>query len=354
MNSNSVHVSLNDPILVTGATGFIGSRVVADLLARGFTHIKCFTRPTSNTTHLLQMAAAYGDKARLEVINGNLLSTQSCANAAKDVTLIFHLAAARGEKSIPDAFMNSVVTTRNLLDAARKSGSLKRFVNVSSFAVYTNCNKPHGRLLDEDCPTEQEPGRRGDAYTFAKVKQEQIVRHYGEQFGVPFVVVRPGYVYGPGNEGLTGRVGIGTFGVFLHLGGGNTIPITFVDNCARAIVAAGLCAGIDGQTFNVVDDDLPSSRTLLRMYKRNVRRFRSLYVPHIASYALCYAWERYSDWSMGQLPSTYNRGAWHAFWKSTHYSNDKLKRVLGWTPTISTAEGLAIFFESCRKKAANA
>jgi nucleoside-diphosphate-sugar epimerase len=161
-------------------------------------------------------------------------------------------------------------------------------------------------------------------------------------------------VYGAGNEAITNRVGIGTFGLFLHLGGSNTIPFTFVDNCADAIVLAGITRGIDGQVFNVVDDDLPSSRKFLRLYKRNVRRFKSVYLPHAVSYALCSLWERYSNWSEGQLPPIYNRLAWHAFWKSTRYSNAKAKTLLGWTPRVSTAEGLDIYFQSCRKKARHA
>ena len=117
------------------------------------------------------------------------------------------------------------------------------------------------------------------------------------------------------------RVGIGTFGIFLHLGGANTIPFTFVDNCVDAIVLAGLTKGVDGEVFNVVDDDLPSSRRFLRLYKRNVRHFRSIYLPHVVSYALCSLWEAYSSWSEGQLPPAYNRRGWHAYWKKTRYSN---------------------------------
>ena len=101
------------------------------------------------------------------------------------------------------------------------------------------------------------------------------------------MIVRPGSVYGAGKREIAGRVGIGTFGLFLHLGGSNTIPFTYVDNCAEAIVLAGLVKGVDGEVFNVVDDDLPSSRQFLRLYKKNVRRFKSLYVPHAVSYALC-------------------------------------------------------------------
>jgi len=343
-------ISRDAPILVTGAGGFIGARVVERLLDRGFKHVRCLARPSGDASKFEALAARGRNGARIEVVKGNLLSREDCATATKDVALILHLAAARGEKSFPDAFMNSVVTTRNLLDAAVCQPTLKRFVSVSSFAVYTNTGKQRFRLLDETCPVERHPERRGHAYTFAKAKQDSIVQEYSEKFGLPYVIVRPGYVYGPGNEAITNRVGIGTFGVFLHLGGSNPIPFTFVDNCADAIVLAGLTKGVDGQVFNVVDDDLPSSRKFLRLYKRRVRRFTSIYLPKALSYALCSMWERYSAWSEGQLPPAYNRLAWHAFWKRTAYSNDKAKTLLGWRPLVPTSKALDIYFESCREK----
>jgi nucleoside-diphosphate-sugar epimerase len=342
-----------DPILVTGAAGFIGSRVIERLLERGFRNVRAFARPSSDLTRFDAVVARHPG-ARVEVVKGNLQSRADCAAATKDAALIFHLAAARGEKSFPDAFMNSVVTTRNLLDGCLRHGSLRRFVTVSSFAVYTNRHKPRWRVLDESCPVDSDAGRRGDAYGFAKAKQDEIVEEYGRTFGIPYVIVRPGYVYGAGNEAITGRVGIGTFGVFLHLGGSNTIPITYVDNCAEAIVLAGLTKGVDGEVFNVVDDDLPTSRTFLRLYKKNVARFRSIYLPHAASYALCWLWERYSEWSERQLPPTYNRAAWHAYWKKTRYSNERLKTRLGWRPRVSTTEAINRYFRSCREKARHA
>jgi nucleoside-diphosphate-sugar epimerase len=261
--------------------------------------------------------------------------------------VIFHLAAGTSEKSFPDAFMNSVVTTRNLLDASMGYARLQRFVLVSSFSVYTNRQK--SRRLDESCPIEEHPELRGEAYCFAKVKQERLVSEYGKNFGIPYVIVRPGSVYGRGKGEITGRVGLGTFGLFLHLGGSNTIPFTYVDNCAEAIVLAGLVKGVDGEAFNVVDDDLLSSREFLRQYKKNVRRFRSIYVPHVASLGLCYLWEKYSQWSKGQLPLAFNRRRWYAYWRKTRYSNEKLKATLGWTPKVPTAEGLRLYFQSCAK-----
>src|SRR5436853_26029 len=197
-NTASWIVALDAPVLITGATGFIGSRVLEGLIDRGFRSIRCLARPSSDVSRLEAVAARHRDRARVEVVKGNLLSREDCAAVTKDVAVIFHLAAARGEKSIPDAFVNSVVTTRNLLEASLLHGCLLRFVNVSSFVVYTNMQKPTWRLLDESCPIEKHPAQRGDAYCFAKVKQEEIVSEYGKRFGLPHVIVRPGYVYGPG------------------------------------------------------------------------------------------------------------------------------------------------------------
>ena len=340
-------IRTDDAILVTGATGFIGSRLVRTLRESGFRNVRCFARPTSDGA---QLEAACGTGARLDVIKGNLLSRADCLAATRDAAVIFHLAAGRGEKSFPDAFMNSVVTTRNLLDAALEHGCLRRFVSISSFAVYSNMQKPSRRVLDESCQIEEHPELRGDPYCFAKVKQDEIVREYGQRYAIPYVIVRPGYVYGPGKHAISGRVGLDTFGVFLHLGGSNPVPFTFVDNCAHAIMLAGLTKGIDGQVFNVVDDDLPSSRRFLGLYKQNVRRFTSLYLPHAVSYVCCWLWEAYSRWSQEQLPPVFNRRGWHAYWKKTRYSNDKLKTELGWRQHVTTSEGLSRYFQSCHQR----
>ena len=347
-------VEPQERILVTGAAGFVGSRVVECLVRYGYKNICCLVRPTSSTERLEATARSLGRGGRLEVIKGNLLSRDDCARVCRQAVVIYHLAAGRGEKSYPDAFMNSVVSTRNLLEAAYDEGVLRRFVNVSSFAVYSNRAKPKGRLLDETCPVEAKPSLRGDAYGFAKVKQDEIVMEYGRRWGIPHVIVRPGVVYGPGNETISPRVGIGTFGVFLHLGGSNPVPLTFVDNCAEAIILAGLKAGVEGEVFNVIDDDLPSSRRFLRLYKKNAQRFFSVSIPRPISYLLCFLWGKYSVWSEGQLPPTYGLRTWHAYWKRTRYSNEKLKDQLGWHPRVTTADGLDMFFESCRRRSRHA
>src|ERR1041384_1822665 len=110
-------VGRDDLILLTGAAGFIGSRVVQMFLARGFRNLRCVVRPSSATAKLERLAGSYPG-ARIEIVTGNLLSGEDCHAAAKDAAVIVHLAAGTGQKSYPEAFLNSVVTTRNLLEAA--------------------------------------------------------------------------------------------------------------------------------------------------------------------------------------------------------------------------------------------
>jgi nucleoside-diphosphate-sugar epimerase len=290
------------------------------------------------------------DISRLEIIEGDLLSREDCNASTKDVSIIYHLAAGTGTKSYPEAFRNSVVATRNLLDAAVKHGSLNRFVNISSFAVYTNQNR--GGILDESCPVDEKPDLRGEAYTYAKAKQDELVTEYARNHHVSSVTIRPGMIYGPGKHGIrSGRIGLSLMGRFVHLGGSNTIPLTYRDNCVEAILAAGTAPGIEGQVFNVVDDDLPSSREFLRSYQKHVEPLRSIYVPRILLYLGCLAWEKYCRWSNDQLPPMFNRRTYRAYWKRTVYSNAKLKRLTGWEPKVSTAEGLRRFFDSCRSAA---
>jgi nucleoside-diphosphate-sugar epimerase len=351
--ANGVLIGPDDLILVTGASGFIGRHVVERLLERGFRRIRCLVRPSSESK-ARNLLAATANLETVEIFHGNLLSREDCVAIAKDAAAVIHLAAGRGEKSFPDAFMNSAVTTRNLLDACVQHGVCRRFVNVSSFAVYDNGHKTTGRVLDESCPLEVHPEVRGEAYCFAKTKQEQVTASYRDKFGLSVVTIRPGVVYGPGNLAISGRVGIDTFGVFLHMGGSNRIPLTYVDNCADAIVLGAVSPLEGSEAFNVVDDKVPTSREFLKLYKKTVREFRSVYLPKPVSYTLCYLWEKYCEWSQGQLPSAFNRNRWNSLWRKTEYDNTKLKKQLGWSPLVSTEEGLRRYFAACRETKARA
>ena len=340
---SSEYIALpGDRILVTGSNGFIGSKVVEKLLEYRFANLRCFVRPSSRLACLKKLIRRFPDRD-VELVSGNLLSEDDCRKAAEGVSIIYHLAAGM-EKSFAGAFMNSALATRNLMDAFLQFGEPKRFVNISSFAVYSNLGLRRGALLDESCPLEDAPQKRFDAYGFGKLKQEELVREYGEKYKLPYVILRPGYVFGPGKTELNGRVGINTFGFFIQIDGSHILPLTFVDNCAEAIVLAGLTPGVEGEVFNVVDDDLLTSGQFLREYKKKDRQF-SVRIPYSVAYTLSLLWEKYSNWSKGQLPPVFNRRRCAAEWKGNRYSNQKLHDLLGWKPRVNMEDAMALFLQ---------
>ncbi len=313
--SSEYIASPGDRILVTGSNGFIGSKVVEKLLEYGFANLRCFVRPSSRLSRLKEALDRLPAGRNVELVIGDLLSRDDCRKAAEGVSIIYHLAAGM-EKSFAGAFMNSALATRNLMDAFLQFGEPKRFVNISSFAVYSNLGLRRGAL----------------------------VREYGKKYKLPYVILRPGYVFGPGKRELNGRVGINTFGFFIQVDGSHLLPLTFVDNCAEAIVLAGLKAGVDGEVFNVVDDDLLTSRQFLRLYKKRVNRF-SARIPYFVADVLSLLWEKYSNSSQGQLPPVFNRRRCSAEWKGNRYSNEKLKQRLDWKPQVPMKEAMALFLQ---------
>jgi Nucleoside-diphosphate-sugar epimerases len=340
LNSEYI-ISRDERILVTGSNGFIGAKVVEALLEYGFTNIRCFVRPSSRLERLKEVFGRFCVEKNAELVTGDLLSQAQCRDAADGVSVVYHLAAGV-EKSFAGAFMNSALATRNLIEAFLERGEAKRFVNVSSFAVYSNLALKRGALLDETCPLEDAPQQRFNPYGFGKLKQEELVREYAASYGLPYVIVRPGYVFGPGKQGLNGRVGINTFGFFIQINGSNLLPLIYVDNCAEAIVLAGLKPGIDSEVFNLVDDELLTGREFLRACK-TMKPFRSVRVPYLLAYGACFLWEKHSNWSKGQLPPVFNRRRCAAEWKGNRYSNQKLKERLGWKPRVPMDRAMEAF-----------
>jgi 2-alkyl-3-oxoalkanoate reductase len=322
-------------VLVTGANGFLGPAVVRRVLARGERDVRCLVRPGSDASRL--------DGLEVAVMRGTLNSRDDCARALQDVDLVYHLASlTTGAPS--ELTLNGAVATRNLLDAVVAARREVRLVHCSSFGVYGVADLPAGTLLDESTPLEPHPERR-DAYSHAKLRQEQVVWQYHREHRVPIVVLRPGVIYGPGGgTAISNRVGLRTFGVMLYLGRDNLLPLSFVDNCAEAIVVAGKSPTALGQVFNVVDDDLPTAREFLRRYRNEVERFPTIGLPWLGTRLMTAVYERYVDWSQGQLPAVFTRYKIESVWKSCRFDNSKLKG-LGWQPPVTTAEGLRRHFE---------
>jgi nucleoside-diphosphate-sugar epimerase len=194
-------------------------------------------------------------------------------------------------------------------------------------------------VLDESCPIDARPHLR-DAYSYSKIAQERVAWEARERDGLPLVVIRPGVIYGPGRGSLSARVGLQIGGLMIRMGGAQRVPYTFVDNCADAIVSAVTAPDIEGEAFNVVDDELPQAKAVLKQYRRRVKRLRVLPVPGWAISPVSGLCEWYHERSRGQLPRVLTRYKSAAQWKPLRYGNDKAKLRLGWSPRVSIAEGL--------------
>jgi nucleoside-diphosphate-sugar epimerase len=327
----------DERVLVTGAGGFIGKRVVGKLIEAGYRMVRCFVRPGSDVTALDKLAQE-NHGAAIEIFRGTLLNREDCAAAVEDVCTVIHL-AMKSDKSFASSYMNTVVTTRNLLDALSPS-RIKRFVNVSSFAVYSTKHLKKGDVLDEGCPVGEDILERHEAYAYAKWKQDQLVHSHCERYGISYVTLRPGAVYGPSQNKISGRVGIDTFGIFIQIGRENLIPLSYVDNCADAIVLAAATKDLGNEIINVVDGDLVKSKEFLKRYKRKHQGFKSLYCPYPVFYGFSYAWEKYAKWSHNQLPPVFNRNRCRTYHKSLRFSNEKLINLLGWQQRVPTDEGI--------------
>ncbi|AUX20425.1 epimerase [Sorangium cellulosum] len=330
-------------VLVTGSNGFLGSALVDRLLAHGETDVRCLVRPASNRARLEEIERRRG--IALDVTVGSLGTKEAAERAVEGVDAVYHVAAAMGGAPA-DMFLNTVVASKNLLEALAHTGRSPRVILISSFGVYGVADLPRGYLVDENTPLETRPAQR-DLYSQAKLRQERLFWEYQARYGFPLTVLRPGVIYGPGGNAFSGRVGMNLFGVFLHLGGDNLLPLTYVDNCAEAIALAGRSDVAKGQVYNVHDDDLPTCDAYLARYKREVKPIRSIPVPYVALAGISRLVERYHAYSKGQLPAIFTPYKTATTWKGNRFDNTKLK-ALGWKQLVSTEEGLQRTFAYLR------
>ncbi len=332
-------------VLVTGSNGFLGSALVERLALHGVQGIRCFVREGSDRSRLERLKNKYPD-ADIHYYVGTLVSRSDPVKAVRDVDTIYHLAAALGGAPA-DMFLNTVVATKYLMEAVIAENPDVQIVHVSSFSVYGVADLPADTTISEQTPLETHPEKR-DPYAFVKWRQEKLLLDYQKQHGFPLTILRPGVIYGPHGSAISGRVGLQLGGVFLHLGGSNTLPLSYVDNCAEAIVlcAAHKIAGVS--VFNVHDDDLPSSRDYLKAYNRQVKKILSVPVPYFLLQLGSRAVEWYHHYSKGQLPAIFTPYKTANLWKGNRFDNRKLKST-GWQPVVSTSDGMRKSFDYFRK-----
>lgn len=260
-------------VLVTGASGFIGSHAAAHLAARGHE----ITATGRNEARLRPLV-----RAGCRIVPADL-STSDLATMLDGIEAIVHGAARAspwGERAL---FWNdNVISTQRLVAAARESGCVRRLVLVSTPSIYF-------RTRDQlQIPEAFTPPRRWPtAYAETKWIAETCVRDAPE---LGPVILRPRAVFGPRDTAIVPRlVAVAKSGVFPLPGGGRAwADVTYVDNVVDAIALASEGGkDIEGRAFNITNGEPIQVRDLARRLFRALGiETRFLAIPRTAALAL--------------------------------------------------------------------
>ena len=214
-------------ILITGASGFVGSAVAKRLLEAGH-DVRALVRPTSSRLNL-------SDK-RLDIVSGDLRDAASIERAMAGVRFVFHVAAdyRLWARDPQDIVHTNVEGTRTLMNAALRAG-VERIVYTSSVA--TLAARPDGTPSDERFPLDA--AKAVGAYKYSKVLAERLVESMIAELGLPAVIVNPSTPIGPGDvrPTPTGRIIIeaaGRMPAYVDTG----LNLVHVDDVAAGHLAA--------------------------------------------------------------------------------------------------------------------
>jgi len=234
-------------VLVTGATGFVGSHVAERLVADGHS-VRTIVRATSDTSFV--------DKLGIEKIVGDLTVKDCVKRAVEGVEAVVHCAAKVGDWGPVEQYRAvNVDAFRTLLEAAAEVG-LRRFVYISTLGVYEA--RDH-RGTDE---SEEPPAEHMDGYTQTKVEAERLALQFHRERGLPIVILRPGFVYGPRDRTVLPRllesIHVGRFRYFGS--GEQAMNCIYVGNLVEAVMLALEKDEAVGEVFNLTDDEPVSKR----------------------------------------------------------------------------------------------
>jgi nucleoside-diphosphate-sugar epimerase len=317
--------------LVTGANGFLGRHVVAALRTAGH-EVRALVRPAANLDGLDWTSG-------VEIMRADLRSSPDLAPALEGIDGVVHLAAAMAGSDFT-RFSETVMGTERLFGAMSHS-TVRRLVLCSSFAVY-DWLAAHG-TVDEELPVAPHVYEKG-GYATAKLWQERMARRAAEAHAWQLTVLRPGFIWGPGNELPPGSMGrqLGRF--HLVFAPGRQLPFTHVENCADCFRAAFESERAIGQTLNVVDGyELTPWRFLGEALRRGGVSGVRVGIPYLPLRALIGSIRAVARLLLGpraKLPILFVPAEFAQGYRPLRYSNRALQEVLDWRPPIDLEECL--------------
>jgi dihydroflavonol-4-reductase len=308
---------------VTGGTGFVGSHLVEHLLTAGH-DVTCYVRSAAK-------AEALFPEHRPRVYQGSLFDEGALRKAMDGTDLVFHVAGITSARTRREFFQVNEEATRHVLAAAPPS--LRRFVHVSSLAAAGPTTRGRQRQPDE-------PEQPVTYYGASKLAGELTVR----MGRVPWTVVRPPLVYGPRDVEVLRVFRWAARGILPVFGDGlQELSQIYVEDLARALIAAASSAQTAGRTYYAAHPDIVRHRALVTAIGRAVRPERP---PVILAFPAAVA--RVGLWISGMAAYVAGQRTVLTLNKANELlapaltcSSATLERDAGWTANYSLAAGLA-------------
>ena len=261
-------------ILVTGATGLIGSHLVERLRARG-QDLRVLVRSSSDLCRLrgLSLELAYGDVRDFRAVR----------EAVKGADVVYHLAGVMRDWGPHQLFLDvNVGGTEHVCQACVAEG-VGRLIHISSVAA--TGMEDYGGIKDENAPLLTDA--RQHIYCYTKAEGERVVQRYVREHGLKVTILRPSYVYGPRelNVGLYIVARLLQRRFYLLPGNGrNYHQMTYVTDVARGLELA-LKEQAIGQTYVLVGPRT-TAREVYSALARAMGRREVIYVPKVAGWVL--------------------------------------------------------------------
>jgi nucleoside-diphosphate-sugar epimerase/predicted dehydrogenase len=327
---SAAQLSSRPRILVTGASGFLGGRLVEALSLQG--------TPVRATTRLLSRARQLPE---VDWVQCDLAQEDRLRSALCDVHTVFHCAGLCGAPGSLREFEDvNLEGTRRLLRLATECG-VQTFVHVSSMSVYA-APENEDTVLDESAPLDARAAERG-AYTRSKLAADQAVVEYARTHRFPrIVVLRPGSIYGPGAKLPVGRLQLPSPATQPLVVGGRRTPagLVYVDDVVEAMLAAVNARVPTGSVYNLVHSSECDQGELARtVHEVSGGRIRPRFAPYPLVWTAMLAVDLLSLVRHSKLGTA--RYRLRRTLAPMRFDCAAAKRDLGWSPRVPLALGIS-------------
>ena len=314
-------------LLVTGGTGFIGSRLALEARRRGMHAVVAGQiNGAAERTRAEELT-----RSGVEIVPGPLQDAAYAASVVNGCDTVIHLAAAQHESNVADAYFRTVNVegTRTLLAASAAAG-VRRFVYGSTIGVYGSAGDAP---INEDSATHP-----ANIYGRTKLEAEGVVRSFND---TPSSIVRISETYGPGDFRLLKLFRALHKGRFVIIGAGdNRHQLIHVADLVRLLLLAAEHPAAVGQTVLAVGREVLTTRQMVAQIAQAVgRRAPRLRAPLWPFVALAITMELTLK-PLGISPPLHRRRL-DFFRKSFVFDTLRAQTLLGFTPQVSFAEGTA-------------